>query len=171
MTSLAAIIRPATPADATAVSALLSASYGVLLAQAYEPAILAQALPVISRANPKLLASGSYFLATLADGRLAACGGWSADEPGTGRLEVGLGHIRHFATHPDHKGQGLGRRILQTCLDEMKARAIRRVECLSTLNGVGFYAAMGFAEIRPVDVMLPGQLRFPSVLMEQSLAA
>lgn len=92
-------IRIAAPSDACGVSDLLKTSYGELLAGHYELALLARALPLISRANPALLNSGRYFVAHDGENRIVGCGGWSLDRPGTGELEGGLAHVRHFATH------------------------------------------------------------------------
>src|SRR3954471_12267580 len=52
-------IRIARPADSDAVSALLLASYSILLAAHYDSGALSQALPLMTRANPTLLASGT----------------------------------------------------------------------------------------------------------------
>jgi hypothetical protein len=56
-------LRVAAPGDNETVSALLSASYKRLLAPDYEPCILAAALPLMTRANPRLLESGTYYVA------------------------------------------------------------------------------------------------------------
>jgi hypothetical protein len=60
-------IRVATPDDLEMLSELIAASYAMLDNGAYEPERLAAALPIMSRANPKLLVSGTYFVAE-ADG-------------------------------------------------------------------------------------------------------
>ncbi len=43
------------------------------------------------------------------------------------------------------------------------------LECLSTLNGEGFYQRMGFATLHKRDVTL-GTTPFPSILMRTRLA-
>ena len=55
-------LRVATPADLAAVDALLARSYPRLLAADYPPSVLVTALPLISRARPELLASGTYYV-------------------------------------------------------------------------------------------------------------
>ena len=56
-------IRPGTRADLARVDALLSRSYPRLLKRDYPPSVLVTALPLISRAQPALLDSGSYYVA------------------------------------------------------------------------------------------------------------
>ena len=99
MTQLA--IRVATPADREMLDGLIAASYATLDDGLYDRAALAAAMPAMSKANPKLLGSGTYYIVEI-DGEPAACGGWTREAPHTGMIEDGVGHIRHFATHPAH---------------------------------------------------------------------
>ena len=48
-------VRVASPQDAEAVSALLAASYSLLMAFGYDPILFARALPVLTKANPHLV--------------------------------------------------------------------------------------------------------------------
>ncbi|MGZ8336264.1 MAG: hypothetical protein ACXWU1_06345, partial [Allosphingosinicella sp.] len=112
-------VRVAGPEDAAAVGRILVASYPALMAGAYEPELLARALPMIVRPHPRLLAGGTYYLAKAAaaperrGGLPIGCGGWSRERPGTSQTEPGLAHIRHFATHGDWIGRGVGRALYQ----------------------------------------------------------
>ena len=65
-------IRIATPKDSDAVSALLVASYSTLLAPCYNSDMLAGALPHMTKANPTLLACGTYYVADTEPGNLAS---------------------------------------------------------------------------------------------------
>lgn len=163
--------RWATPADAAAVGALLARSYPVLMRDVYPPDVLTAALPLMTRANPTLLASGRYLLAEGADGTLVGSGGWSEEEPGTRRSEPGLGHIRHVAVDPAATGAGIGRQIISRCAEAALAHGITRFECLSSLNAEAFYAALGFRRVRAVDALLAGAVRFPSILMIADVSA
>jgi hypothetical protein len=49
--------------DGPAVSSLLEASYTKLLAIDYEPDLLANLLPLVTKANSQLLASGNFYVA------------------------------------------------------------------------------------------------------------
>src|SRR6266404_5267820 len=93
-------IRIAGPPDLDAVGALLVASYSSLLATRYESDMLRRVLPFITKAQPALLASGTYYVAESEPGNLVGCGGWTTSRPGTGEIIEGEAHIRHFATHP-----------------------------------------------------------------------
>jgi len=82
-------VRPATPADATTVTGILAASYPALMRGAYPDSLLERALPLITRANPALLESGTYHLALAEDGEAVACGGWSHRPPERDSREAG----------------------------------------------------------------------------------
>jgi GNAT superfamily N-acetyltransferase len=158
-------ITVATMADAEAVGSLLEASYPKLMAAAYDPAILAAALPLMTRPNPALLRSGSYFLAFGPQDRLLGCGGWTSERPGGGEREPGLGHVRHFAVHPDAAGKGIGRALLECCFADAARQGMAAMECYSSLNGFGFYQHLGFSTIEAIEPKLGGTVTFPSVRM------
>jgi len=158
-------IRLAVPEDDAAVSALLLKSYTALLAPAYDAGTLDRALPLITRANPDLLSSGSYYVAIDAEGLLVGAGGWTRHSP-TGRDEsTGSGNIRHFGTDPDLSRKGIGRALMERCIGQASAAGLSQLNCYSTLNGEAFYAACGFRTIVPFDVTLPGGVVFPSLRM------
>ncbi len=162
-------IRPATPADADAITRLLQASYPPLMAPAYDPQVLAAALPVMTRANRKLLGSGTYYVVQANDDQIVGAGGWTHDRPGTGELTPGLAHIRHFATHPNHTGKGIGRTIYDQCQSAARAEGVTEFECYASLNAEPFYAALGFERVRPIEVPMGPDLAFPSILMHRQV--
>lgn len=161
-------IRPTRPDDKAVVEAILNASYPTLMAGAYDAGLLARALPRITRANPALLASGTYFVAECR-GEPVGCGGWSCERPGTGMVEIDLGHVRHFATLPDFLGRGVGRALYGRCASQAWSAGVRRLECYSSLNGEPFYAALGFARLGPIDVAMGPDVIFPSILMTRRI--
>jgi GNAT superfamily N-acetyltransferase len=158
-------IRVAGPDDAGAVSDVLAASYPVLMDGAYDMATLAAALPYMARANPTLLASGTYYVAETAESVAIGCGGWTHERPGTGEREDGLAHIRHFATHPDWTGLGVGRALFDTCVGAATAEGVRRFEVYASLNAEGFYRALGFETIESLDIPMGDGAVFPSLRM------
>jgi GNAT superfamily N-acetyltransferase len=160
-------LRVAAPADAEAVAAILRPSYSVLMAEAYPPALLALVLPSITRANPELLASGHYYLVEAESGEPAGCGGWSAHPPGASELDPRRAHIRHFATHPDFVRRGVGRAVYARCEAAARAAGFARFECWASLNGEGFYAALGFRRLERIETSMPGEIRFPAIRMER----
>ncbi len=160
-------IRVATPQDEQAVDGLLAASYPVLMRRHYDRASLAAALPRIAKANPTLLASGTYYLAFAASHVLVGCGGWTREHPGSGAIEDQLAYIRHFATHPDWTGHGVGRAIYQACVRDARSAGVNCFECFSSLNAEGFYAALGFELIQPLDITMGPDLIMPIMVMRR----
>lgn len=161
-------IRAANAQDAPAVAAILAASFPALMAPAYDPALLARALPLITRPHPRLLGSGTWFIAE-ADGEPAACGGWSLAAPGANASESGVGHIRHFATAERWTGRGIARLIYQRSEIQARAAGVERFHCYASLNAEPFYAALGFRRIALVSVPVGPDLLFPSVHMIRAL--
>ncbi len=165
---LAYRVRLATTFDEERVTALLAACYPTLMADHYSADVLAIALPIMTRAQPRLLNSGTFLVAE-ADQILIGCGGWSIETPGSGAIEPNVGHIRHFATHPDMARRGIGRSIFEQCLNQARSCALTHFKCFSSLNARGFYAALGFEALEIVEVKLGGQVAFQSLLMQASI--
>jgi GNAT superfamily N-acetyltransferase len=160
-------LRPATRSDIDAVDRLLARSYGPLLSADYPPSVLVTALPRMARAQPRLLASGRYFVALL-DDRVVGAGGWSHEPPGPGALEAGTGHVRHVATDARQVRQGVGRAVLRAIEDQARGEGVRRLACLSTKTAEPFYAALGFRRLGPVTLSFGG-VDFPAVGMMRDL--
>jgi GNAT superfamily N-acetyltransferase len=158
-------LRVTIPDDADAISALLEASYTAAFAGHYENHVLAAALPLMTRANPRLLASGTYHVAETGDGVPIGCGGWTIDRPGTAEVVPGLAHVRHFGTHPDWARCGVGRALFGRCADEAKARGIGRLECYSSLVAENFYRALGFTVVERKDIELRAGITLAGVVM------
>ena len=157
-------IRPATPADTAAVDALLQRTYPRLLKADYPPSVLVGAIPAMTRAQPALMACGTYYLAEAADGAVVGAGGWTRDR----RLRT-KGHIRHVVTDDRTLRQGVGRALMEHSFATAKASGIKEMECWATLTAVPFYKAVGFREIGPMNVQLQGAIDFPAVRMERGL--
>ena len=139
------------------------------MATSYDAKLLRLATPIITQANPKLLASGTYHVAE-ADGVIVGCGGWTPERPGTTEKQPGVGHVRHFATIPDRAGQGIGRMIYARCETQARAAGVTVAECYASLNAERFYASLGFATVGPVTIPLGDGVTFPSVLMRRLIA-
>ena len=168
MTSYLAI-RIADLQDSASVTALLEASYTNQLKNSYSPEVLARALPLMTKANPRLLKSGTYYVVQ-AGAELVGCGGWSKEAPGTGALTKGTAHIRHVATHPDWLRHGIGRSLLSRCFDEAASAGISILECHSTLSAVEFYLAIGFKVVRPLKMKLAPDTSIDGVLLRRALS-
>ena len=161
-------VRTARPSDLAAVDALLSRSYPALVRGDYPPSVVVLALPLLARANPKLLASGTYHVAEAEDGAILGAGGWTSSGL-QGVREPGMGHVRHVATDHRMVRQGIGTRIMTHTLSQARAAGMTTMDCLSTRTAVPFYAALGFRSLGPVEVGLRPGIVFPAVRMTRRL--
>jgi len=161
-------VRRTWPDDEQIVSELLAVSYAELKGP-HDPHGFDEVLVIISRANRKLLASGRYYIATI-DGVAAGCGGWSTEKPGSGEVVGGIGHVRHFATHPSFLRLGVATRILERCLNEAREEAITTMMCFSTLQAEIFYRSAGFQRVSIIDVPMGKDLVLPAVEMSLDLS-
>jgi N-acetylglutamate synthase-like GNAT family acetyltransferase len=148
------LVRKADVDDIATVTELLQASYPILMKSAYDSAMLVPALELMTRGNPKLLSSGTYYVAESEDGRVIGCGGWTREHPGGETAVEGVGHIRHFGTHPDWTRKGIGRAIFRRCEEGARASGIREFECYSSINAECFYSALGFERIGVFDIQM-----------------
>ncbi len=162
-------IRPADEADRQLLEGLIADCYATVYPGWYDNELLGDALPAMLKIDPKLIASGRYFVAEV-ENKIAGCGGWSAGAPGKEVSEQSVGHIRHFATDPQLMGKGVGGAILEHCVKEAAGSGLAKLKCFSSLPAEGFYARHGFAKIDQVNVMLGESVYFPAVLMEKRLA-
>lgn len=164
-------VRPAQLADRDGVDALLSRSYPPLLADDYDPELLAAALPAMIRAQVRLLECATWFVAVAETGEIVGCGGWTRERPGTDEIEPELGHVRHFGTHVDHVRRGIARALGMRMIASAREHGIRQLECYSTLSAEQFYASLGFVNIAAITVPIPRTDRpgefveFPSLQM------
>ena len=156
--------RRAEPSDADAVTALLTRSYTRLFDDWYDAPTLTAALPIMTQANPTLLESDGWFVVE-EDGALIGCGGWSMEEPETGKIVAGEAHGRHFATDPGHLRRGVARAIWDASVAQARAAGVTRMIVYSSLPAESFYAALGFRPVKTRFVNLPGGTKFASVEM------
>ena len=159
-------IRTARAGDLAAVERVFAASYPALMAGAYEPALLARALPIMAKAQPALVSCGTYYVAE-AGGEIVGCGGWSREAPDAPAGEEGVAHIRHLAVARDWIGRGIGRALYRRCEDSARGAGIRAFECYSSLNGEPFYRALGFARLAAIEVPMGPGVSFPSIHMRR----
>ena len=152
-------IRPSTAADLPAVDALFRRVYPRLLKEDYAPSIRVLVLPRISRAQPRLLQSGTYFVAEEA-GEIIGAGGWTRD-----RKVAGVGHIRHVVTCDRNLRRGIARTLLGRVFDQAAGQGVDRFVCWSTFTAEPFYASLGFERQKVIEVPLDAGISFPAVEM------
>ncbi len=163
-------VRATTLKDALSVTAMLGDSYPLLMKSCYKEPVLSAALSIICKADPSLLSSGTYYLAETQDNLVVGCGGWTREPPGEGNIAPTIGHIRHFATHSAWVRQGISRSIYLVCEQQAREAGITQFECYSTLNAEGFYAALEFKSIKPINVNLSNSVLLPGVLMRRFIS-
>ncbi|WP_068113849.1 GNAT family N-acetyltransferase [Tropicimonas marinistellae] len=156
-------VRPTTARDTAAVDALLARSYPALLKADYPPSVLVTALPLISRAQPRLLTSGTYYLAETPHGDVVAAGGWTRRPRAPEEAE-----IRHVVTDHRRLRQGIGRAIFDRIFGDARAAGVSGYHCLSTRTAVPFYEALGFRTIGPIEIQLAPGIHFPAVEMRRT---
>ena len=175
-------LREATLFDRPALTALIATSARALSRADYSEAQIEGALRGAFGVDTQLIHDGSYFLIE-ANGRLAACGGWSrrrtlfggdarADRD-SGELDpqVDAARIRAFFIHPDFARRGLGTMLLEHCERQAAARGFRRFEMMATLPGVRLYAARGYVPGAPVEWPLGEGLSIAFLPMSKTAAA
>ncbi|MBC07591.1 GNAT family N-acetyltransferase [Thalassospira sp.] len=158
----------ATPDDADAVTALFKRSYATFLVDDYAPDVLERGMAFLARANPDLLASGTYYLAKTEAGDVVGAGGWTAVRPGSDDADVqtGLAHVRHFAVDPAYARMGIASMLFDRCVEDAKASEnVTRFECYSTLSARRFYETRGFRVIGDFAAPFAPDFSFPSLHM------
>ena len=171
-------LRPAEGNDVPALKELIRLSVHGLQGDDYGLAQREAALGPVFGVDERLIADGTYFVATVGE-KLIAAGGWSR-RPARfgghvgrqgGESEAKLdptrdaARIRAFFVHPDWARRGLGRALLRRCEMELRASGFRSVEIVATLAGERLYAAAGYRVTARSAVALPGGLELPVVHM------
>lgn len=160
--------RPARKADFAGIDALLARVYPRLLKADYPPSVLVLALPIIARARPELVVSGTYWVAQQGD-QIIGAGGWTADAPNDGAQVNRLGHVRHVVCDDRCLRRGVARGLMARALDQARAAGVARLDCLSTRTAVPFYTALGFERGAEVEISLGPGIGFPAVQMQRSI--
>jgi len=160
--------RLAVRGDLAAVDALLARSYPRLLKPDYPASVLVTALPIISRAQPDLVMSGSYWVAVQGQA-LVGAGGWTRAAPAGSMPDERAGHVRHVMTDDRAVRRGIGRGLMARVKAQAMAAGVTQLDCLATRTAVPFYTAMGFATLGPVEVPLRAGISFPAVRMTCAL--
>ena len=162
-------VRVARPSDIPGIDEMLAKSYPKLLKPDYPASVLVTAIPLISKAQPRLIASGTYYVAErTSDGVIIGAGGWTTRGP-QGEFSQGVGHVRHFGTDPDIVRQGVAKAIMAEVLGGAEAVGCRQLACYSTRTAEAFYRAMGFRREKEVEITLRPGIVFPAILMSRTL--
>lgn len=161
-------LRIAQPQDLDQLDQLFARSYPALLKPDYPPSVLVTAVPLISKAQPALIASGTFFVVCDGDDIVGA-GGWTMQAPGGKPGMRGIGHIRHVVTDHRRTREGIGRTLMDYIALHAHASGMTQLHCQSTRTAVGFYEAMGFVQHTEIDIPLRPGISFPAVFMVKML--
>jgi len=175
-------LRTAEIADVPALQELIARSARELSAGYYTAEQAEAAIVHVFGVDSQLLADRTYFLIE-ENGETVACGGWSRRRTLFGGDQAKSGpdplldpvtepaRIRAFFVDPGRARRGLGRRLLQACMEAAEAAGFGALELVSTLPGEPLYLACGFTELERFALDLPGGVRVPVVRMRRSLNA
>lgn len=173
-------MRVATPADADAIDALMKESGAALFPDVYDGRQAASMVQFVSQVDPLLLEDGTYFVLE-AGGELVGCGGWSRrDKLYTGGGDAGDERLLDPATEParvramfvrgDWTRRGLGRRILDACVEAAKQEGFRTLVLSATMSGLPLYLAYGFERIEDQEMTMPDGVTVTCVAMRKPIA-
>ncbi|MFL6245933.1 MAG: GNAT family N-acetyltransferase [Thermoanaerobaculia bacterium] len=172
------MIRKAVRNDLPEIERIMRASMSDLGAQFYDEAQTASAVRFIAVADLNLIDDGTYFVIE-EDGRLVACGGWSAraklfsgpasQDRAEGWLNpaTDAARIRAMFVDPAYARRGLGRRILEAAEADAARAGFRTFELMATLPGVPLYRACGYEEIERTEIELPDGARLQCIRMQR----
>lgn len=170
----------ATVEDVPALEALIPLSVRTLQSPWYSAAQMEAALGPVFGVDRQLIADGTYYVIRH-EGQLIAAGGWSrrkslyggdaarsAPDPELDPTRDPA-RIRAFFVHPARARRGLGRCLLQTCEDAIRAAGFHTIDLVATLPGEPLYAAAGYHVIRRLEIPLSNGLLLPGVQMGKSV--
>jgi GNAT superfamily N-acetyltransferase len=178
------LLRPAQHGDIPELERLIERSGRELSAGYYTPEQADAITRYVFGVDTQLIADETYFVitATELNGRIVACGGWSRRRTlfGADRTKSGPdplldpavepARVRAFFVDPSMARRGLGRRLMNKCLEEARAAGFRALELVSTLPGELLYLAAGFTIVERFELDLPGGIRTPVSRMRLTLS-
>jgi N-acetylglutamate synthase-like GNAT family acetyltransferase len=127
--------------------------------------VFSAALPTMTKANPELLKSGTYYVVE-ETARILGCGGWTPERPGTKEITRDIAHLRHFATDPAVINKGIGRAIFRECAQAAAKAGAKMFQVYSSLNAEPFYKSLGLTRVVQIELPITPTASIPTVLME-----
>lgn len=164
--------RHATDADVPALRELIARSGHVLSVPYYTPEEADAITRYVFGVDSQLIVDRTYFVAE-SEAAIVACGGWSKRRTLFGGDHTKAGpdlfldpatdsaRIRAFFVDPEMARRGLGRMLMNVCVDEARGAGFRSLELVSSLPGEPFYLSSGFTVLERFALDLPGGVRVP----------
>jgi GNAT superfamily N-acetyltransferase len=166
--------------DAGAIQALMRDAVRALFPAFYDARQTASAVIHIARLDPLLIADGTYAVCEVG-GEIVACGGWSRraklyagadDAVDDERLldpRTEPARVRAMFVRGDWTRRGLGRAILDWCVDGGRAEGFGALVLMATLPGEQLYRAYGFSERGRYALTLPDGVVLDGVAMDRAI--
>jgi GNAT superfamily N-acetyltransferase len=176
------LLRLATPDDIGTLTVLIEQSARVLSAGFYSAQETEAVVRHVFGVDSQLIADGTYFVIE-ADGRLAACGGWSRRSTLFGGDQFkaqadalldparDAARIRAFFVHPDFARQGLGRMLLEASMNAARDEGFTALELMATLPGEPLYRAFGFEALERRELPFGPDIRVAMLRMRRAIDA
>jgi GNAT superfamily N-acetyltransferase len=173
-------LRAATMADTPLLEPLIQRSGIQLAAGFYTPEQAEAITRNVFGVDSQLIADGTYFVIE-ESGAIVACGGWSRRRTlfGGDRTKgdvdplldpaVEPARIRAFFVDPTRARRGLGRLLMERCVEAAESAGFRALELVSTLPGEPLYLASGFSVVERFALSLPGGVDVPVSRMRRVL--
>jgi N-acetylglutamate synthase-like GNAT family acetyltransferase len=175
-------LRAATLRDGVAIEALMKQSVRDLFPRFYDDVQTASSIDHVAVLDRTLIEDGTYFVCETA-GEIVACGGWSRRDKlysgsGSGATDNRLldpaseaARVRAMFVRADWTRRGLGRRILEACTEAARSEGFTTLALMATLPGVPLYAAFGFEQVEPVDIVLADDTVIGGAAMTRSIVS
>ena len=173
-------LRVAQSADVPVLEDLIARS-GIGLSAGFYTPEQAEAITLhVFGVDTQLIADGTYFVVE-EGGAIVACGGWSrrrtlfGGDRTKGDVDPSLdpavepARIRAFFVEPAQARRGLGRLLMEHCVEAAAGAGFRALELVSTLPGEPLYLASGFEILERFELSLPGGVEVPVSRMRRVL--
>lgn len=174
------MLRLAVEADVPGIAALMRQSVLDVFPHFHDEVETAAAATYLTEPDTVLIEDGTYFVYE-GDGQVVACGGWSKRD----KLYTGSGaaptddrlldpatepaRVRAMFVRGDWTRRGIGRAILDRCVQSAHAAGFRDLVLMATLPGVPLYRSFGFREVGPARIPLPNGVVLGAVSMDYPL--
>jgi GNAT superfamily N-acetyltransferase len=168
--------------DVPALELLIALSVRKLQIGYYSAEQIEAALGNVFGVDRQLIEDGTYFVVEHED-ELIAAGGWSkrkslfGSDHGRSVPDAELdprtdaARIRAFFVHPNWARRGLGRALLDSCEEAIRAAGFHTIDLVATLAGEPLYAKSGYAVVQRYEVPIPRGLNLPVVRMTKRFGA
>ena len=173
-------LRHAQAADIPTLEALIALSGRELSVGYYSPSQAEAITRHVFGVDTQLIDDQTYFVIGC-DDRVVACGGWSKRRTLFGGDKTKRGpdplldpaidpaRIRAFFVVPSMARRGLGRMLMNACIEEARSAGFSALELVATLPGEPLYLASGFAVLDRFELDLPGEIRVPLTRMGMAI--